>query len=472
MGDDIQEKIFNEMSRELLANLGFHIVKEEHNLGDGKKIAMCVNFNSDVFLRPHYSPVGLSFIECDSNIIKSETMLNSLAENISCANKDEQYQSRIGGKVSGGIILNNTLRDELRPLILKRAISKGFFWWDIHRIFFYAMKVFSHSILENWVSESKLGFVLNEQEITEQFESEHYHTTVLIGIRYSELSSKLEIYFSYFVDCLKDPIELKKGIDALHAEHVKKILDDTFDRLQDITNRYYPGSKKTVTIEIHSLSGFTYDAEYKVKLYAPTYKNWDSLDVDKITIDEHTLFKYAVIPWEAVMDYAFTKKTGRHTNPPEAIPQKLHEIEANFANEFDHAVKVGDIKEPFTNEYFKSVKNIVVSDAESLYNAANTNIPIKQRLIIFSRTSLNEPKVDSVKKIIQKLKEDKTFNYTWIGIMSGAGYTNEGFDFVNSYSEPGIGLAFVDAVTKRLYVNLKTEEGKKINNMFLSECIS
>jgi len=286
MVEDIQEKVFSEMSRDLLANLGFHIVKEEHTIGDGNKIAMCVNFTSKKFLRPKYSPPGLSFVECDSSIVKSETMLNKLAQNIDAANKNKSYLSRIGGQVTGGIILNNTLRDQLREVVLKSAVSKGYFWWDIHRIFFYAMKVFSHSILENWVSQSKLGLVLYEQEIKEPFEPDHYYTTILTGIRYSDLSSKLEVYFSYFVDCMKDPIELKKGIDQLHTEHVKVILDDVYKRMSGITEKYYPGTKKSITVEIHSLAGFNYDAEFKVKIYAHTYKDWQQVSVDKITIDE------------------------------------------------------------------------------------------------------------------------------------------------------------------------------------------
>ena len=240
------------------------------------------------------------------------------------------------------------MRDEIREVVLKQAASNGFFIWDIHRIFFYAMKVFSHSILENWVSQSKLGFVLNEQEIPNQFEPAHYYTTLLIGIRYSELSSKLEVYFSYFVDCLKDPIELKKGIDQLHTEHVEKILDDVYLKMSEITKKYYPAIKKIVTIEIHSIAGFNYDAEFKVKIFGKTYKDWSQVDVDNLIIDEHTLFKYSIIPWEAVMDYAFTKKTGIHTAKEADIPQVLYGIEQSFANEVEVIIDaaVGDLGQP------------------------------------------------------------------------------------------------------------------------------
>ncbi len=463
------------MSRELLANLGFRIVKEEH-IVDEKQIAMCIDFKSDTFLKPKYSPEGICFAESDSNVIRSNDMLNALAESIECVNKNKKYLQRIGGNVTGGIILNNSSRNELKKEILNEAASKGFFWWDIHRIFFYAMKVFSHSILENWVSQSKLGFVLREKEIKIQIEPEHYHITLFHGIRYSELSSKLEIYFSYFVDCLKDPIELKSGVDALHAEHVKKILDDVYLQLEDIKEKYYPGTKKNVTIEIHSLAGFTYDAEFKVKLYAQNYKNWNLVDVDKLTIDEHTLFKYAIIPWEAVMDYAFTKKTGVHTIQNDQIPKKLLKIESDFAEEFRKAIKIGDIKEPFTNQFFEEKSPVIVKDFEtpitSIYHAENKDIPIRQRLIIFSRTSIPEPRKESLEKIVEKLSTNSDYNYTWIGIMSGCGYSDNSKEYVNSWGKDGVGLALVDAVTKRLYVNTKTEEGKKINTMFLSECIA
>jgi len=477
LAENLVEKVFAEMSRELISNLGYHIIKEEHAMSNDKDVALCVDFKSNTFLKPRYSPPGISFVECDTNAVSSIRILNNCAENIECANKNKEYLQRIGGKVTGGIILNNTLRDELKKELLDVAKSKGFFWWDIHRIFFYAMKIFSHSILENWVSQSKLGFVLREKEIKKQFEPDHYYSTAIHGIRYSQLSSRIEIYFSYFVDCLKDPIELKKGIDSLHAEHVKRILDDVYLEMQEISKKYYPGVKKNITVEIHSLSGFTYDAEFKVKFYAQHYKEWNLVDVEKITIDEHTLFKYSIIPWEAVMDYAFTKKTGIHTTQPSEIPERLQKIEANFADEFRSAIKIGEIKEPFTNQLFIEKSPITIeedfdSPVTSILNAETVEIPISQRLIIFSRTNIPEDRRGSLKKIIAKLCSDTGFDYTWIGIMSGCGYSSESIELVNSWKQDGVGLALVDAVTKRLYVNTKTEEGKRINSMFLSECIA
>ena len=271
---------------------------------------------------------------------------------------------------------------------------------------------------------------------------------------------------------MKNPIELKTGLDSLHAENVKKILDDVYERMSEITNQFYPETQKSVTIEIHSLAGFTHDAEFKVKLYSQHHRDWKKLDIDKMTIDEHTLFKYSIIPWEAVMDYAFTKKTGIHTSKESEVKNKILEIEKKFADEFRKAIEIGEIKEPFTNQRFIQKENITICDTTSLFHAEITNIPINQRLILFSRTDLKEPKFETIEKIIDELEKEKKHNYTWIGILSGTGFAQKTKDFAINYRKNGIGLAFVDAVTTRLLVNTKTEEGKKINMMFLSECIS
>ena len=46
-------------------------------------------------------------------------------------------------------------------------------------------------------------------------------------------------------------------------------------------------------------------------------------------------------------------------------------------------------------------------------------------------------------------------------------------EFPNStFNESGIGFGLIDAVTKKLYVNKKSNEGEKLNQMFLSECIT
>ena len=56
--------------------------------------------------------------------------------------------------------------------------------------------------------------------------------------------------------------------------------------------------------------------------------------------------------------------------------------------------------------------------------------------------------------------------------MSGSGFSPEMIDYAVNFDKQGVGLGLIDAVTKRLIVNKKTEEGKHLNQMFLSECIS
>jgi len=461
------------MSKELFTNLGFKVIKEQHHIDKGKqKVGLCVKFESEHFVRPKYSPEGLSFVECKSGNIRNEREIQHLDSLIKTANLEEEYTKRLGGKIEGGIIVYGGGGEEIPKTVVSLANTKGFYCWDIHRIFFYAMKIFSHSILENWVSESKLGFVLNEAKVKKQLESELYFTTRLIGVRFSEMSDTLDVYCSYFVDCLKDPQEATLSINSLHKDHVQQLLDDVYENLEWISNEFYPCNEKNVTVEIHSLSGFTEDAEYGVKLYAPHYKNWKKLNIKHLKVDEHTLFKYSVIPWEAVMDYAFTKRTRQHTSSLDNIYKKLLEIESNFAYEFYKGVKSGDIKDQFTNKLFVPQENKSFLGYQSIYHAHVTKIPIKQRLILFSRTSLKDPKLESMKGIIEELKKDTGYNYTWAGLLSGAGFKEAAFDYVNDFNTPGIGFGLIDAVTKKIYVNRTTEEGKILEKMFLSECIS
>ena len=480
MSFEIKEENFALMTKELLTNLGFKVVKEQHHVGRGKnQIGLCVKFDSGIFLQPRYAPHDLTFVECRSGLLKGDKDINSLNLLIDSANKDEEYIKRISeneekGRISGGILVYNGGGEFIpQQMVDLAATSKPrSFCWDIHRIFFYTMKVFSHSILENWVSESKLGFVLTEQEMKEQFEERNYNTTRFVGIRYSELSEKLEVYFSYFVDCTKDPKEATLGINSLHKEHVEKILDDVYDNLQEITKKFYPRSKKNVTIEIHSLSGFTDDAERGAKLYAPHYKNWKELDVEDLRIDEHTLFKYSVIPWEAVMDYAFTKRTRQHTLAPNDIQKKLMMIEKRFAEEIRKGVKDEEIKEQFTNKKFSERDGKAILGYRTLFEADSTRIPIKQRMLLFSATSLKSPRRDTMNEIIKELRKDTEYNYTWIGVLSGSGFSDRNLEYVQNFNIPGFGIGLIDAITKRLYVNRKTEEGGYMEKMLLSECIT
>ena len=472
----IEEKLFQNMSGELLTNLGYHIIKEEHEIIEGKisaAVKMCVDFTSTNFLLPKYAPRGISFVECEATGKHCAKSIKDLEHSISSANKNPNYLRRTDNKkINGGIILINESGKNLTTSMVENCTRSNFFVWDIHRIFFYCMKVFSHSILENWVSQSPLGLVLNEQNIAHQFEPKHYQTTSMTGIRYSERTKTIEVYFTYFVDCLIDPHHLSARDDALHTKNVTHILDDVYERMKDITVKFYPDMEKHVTIEIHSLSGFTEDAEYKVKLYAQHHKNWKELKISRLTVDEHTLFKYSVIPWEAVMDYAFTKKTGIHTQSVSEIPRVLRGIENRFTSEFEDAIKTSQIVEPFNQATFLERKTEIHAGYPTLLAAHVTKTPIKQRLLIFSRTALKEPKIDELKKIIKDVKTRTSYNYDWIGLMSGSGFTHEVLDYVRNFNEQGIGLGLIDAVTKQLIVNKETDEGAHLNQMFLSECIS
>jgi hypothetical protein len=470
---EIKNENFSLMTKELLTNLGYKVIKEQHHIENNENlIGLCVEFKSDIFLKPQYSPNSFTFIDCKVEQLSGDIFIKNLNSLIDAANASKNYTERIGGPISGGIFVYNGSGEHIPQEMVDLGKSHKIFCWDIHRIFFYTMKVFSHSILENWVSQSKLGFVLNEQRIPEQFESDIYETTKFVGIRYSELTENLEIYFSYFCDCKKDPKETTLGINSLHKEHVEKILDDVYETLSSNNmKRFYPLSQKDVTVEIHSLSGFTSDAENGAKLYAPHYKDWKSLGVDKLKIDEHTMFKYSVIPWEAVMDYAFTKRTRKHTLAQTEISDKLFSIESKFAEEISGGVDDEDVIEQFTNKPFKILKPMPCLGYTPLLHADSTRIPIKQRILLFSATRLQSPRRETVDKIIEELKKDVHYNYTWIGILSGSGFSKRNLEFAEKFNYPGFAVGLIDAVTKKLYVNRNTEEGKNFDQMLLSECV-
>jgi hypothetical protein len=473
----LKEKLFQDMSRELLSNMGFHIVKEEHEIKTGKKIAdikMCVDFKSKQFQSPKYAPNGVSFVECLSLGKSCAKSISALKDSIGTANKDPNYLRRLHGKkIEGGVILVNESGKNISEKMIQDSNKQNFYIWDIHRVFFYCMKVFSHSILENWVSQSPLGIVFNEKQIPEQFEPKHYHTSSMSAIRYSENADDIEVYFTYFVDCLRDPRNISAHDDSLHTENVKHILDDAYNQMKEISSKFYPNIKKNVTIEIHSLAGFTEDAEYKVKLYSKNHHDWKTVGLNTYpTIDEHTLFKYSIIPWEAVMDYAFTKKTGTHTHAKSEITTVLHRIEDNFTKEFRDGISNSQIIDPFTGKTFLERKIESFAAYPTLLSAHVTRSPIKQRLLIFSRIALKGERVDELEKIIAEILTSPGYNYHWIGLMSGSGFSPEMIDYAVNFDKQGVGLGLIDAVTKRLIVNKKTEEGKHLNQMFLSECIS
>ena len=86
------------MSRELLSNMGFHIVKEEHEIKTGKKTAdikMCVNFKSKQFQSPKYAPNGVSFVECLSLGKSCAKSISALKDSIGTANKDPNYLGKL-----------------------------------------------------------------------------------------------------------------------------------------------------------------------------------------------------------------------------------------------------------------------------------------------------------------------------------------------------------------------------------------
>ena len=63
------------------------------------------------------------------------------------------------------------------------------------------------------------------------------------AIRYSENASDIEVYFTYFVDCLRDPRNIGAHDDSLHTENVKHILDDAYDQMKEISSKFYPNIK-------------------------------------------------------------------------------------------------------------------------------------------------------------------------------------------------------------------------------------
>jgi hypothetical protein len=55
--------------------------------------------------------------------------------------------------------------------------------------------------------------------------------------------------------------------------------------------------------------------------------------------------------------------------------------------------------------------------------------------------------------------------------LSGAGFSDRNVQYVNSFDSPGFGVGLIDSITKELYVNTTTEEGRHFEKMLLSECI-
>ena len=174
------------------------------------------------------------------------------------------------------------------------------------------------------------------------------------------------------------------------------------------------------------------------------------------------------------MDYAFTKQTHRHTILPSDIKGKLEKVEKDFVKEFVDGVTNSDIQEPWHKTDFIIKENKSFAGYAALFMAHVTRIPIKQRLIIFSRTSFDEAKekVEEIERIVDDIRKDPSYNYNWIGIMSGSGFSSEEQNIARTFKRQGMGLGLIDAVTRKLVVNTREMEGNKLKEMLLSECIT
>ena len=155
-------------------------------------------------------------------------------------------------------------------------------------------------------------------------------------------------------------------------------------------------------------------------------------------------------------------------------PEKQHILNDlnNFTKEFRDGISNSEIIDPFTKKTFLERKKESFAGYPALLSAHVTRSPIKQRLLLFSRIALQGERVDELEKIIADIRASTDYNYHWIGLMSGSGFSPEMIDHVEHFDIQGVGLGLIDAVTKRLTVNKDTEEGRHLNQMFLSECIS
>ena len=70
-----------------------------------------------------------------------------------------------------------------------------------------------------YLEEHYKGFVIKEDEFKVPLESPFYGT-VFVGLRYGQQSKKLEVYFSYFIDCLKNPHVVAKQTYSLTESHM------------------------------------------------------------------------------------------------------------------------------------------------------------------------------------------------------------------------------------------------------------
>jgi hypothetical protein len=483
----VEDNLFFDVSEDLLRRLGYEILlAQEERIKDIGKIEFCVSFKESKFFLPiKYAPDGAFIINCRNSTdasVKSE--LKILEDQVEKANQSTELLNHLKGKnhekVSGSLLI---ARVDKTDEDVNYSENNCNYLWGMHRVFFYTMKISTLSWLEDWVSESNLGFVLKEEEFKQPL-NEPFYGTVITGLRYGLQTERLKVTFAYFIDCIKNPYEVAKQIYTLNDEHIGKILDDAYSRLDNsIITELYPDQQMDVEIEIHAISGIEEKTEREVPDYAHKHKDWKKVNVGHLKIDEHTLFKYSVIPWESVLDIAYTKRTEKHTFSPEQIVQRLSEIEENFAGIIEESVKKQTITEPFNQDNFGSkFEEESYANIKPIFRVDCRKIPIKQNLILFTKSDIlkkaspesssQKLRVDVLGDIIKTAVADGKYSYNWIGILSASGFSTDLKDFVNNFSKPGIGLVLFDVVTKKIYVNKNSDEGKKANSMFLNIGIS
>ena len=312
-----EDDLFFDMNKDLLKRLGYDIhFDHESSYADLGEIQICATFKENKrFLPLKYAPAGTTIFLCQNKSHDVINSLNELKKQVEGLNKNLSFtdylKSKNLEKVTGSLLIS---RIDKTTIDVEYDEQDSSYFWGMHRIFFYTMKISTHSWLEDWVKDSNLGFVLKEDEMKIKLEKPFYGT-VITGLRFEQQTNKLHITLSYFIDCIKNPHEVSRQIYTLDQDHIHKILDDVYTRLTNsIIQKLYPDQKMNITIEIHSISGIDETVERETKDFAPTYKDWSSINVEQINMDEHTLFKYSVIPWEAVMDVAYTKKNNAITN--------------------------------------------------------------------------------------------------------------------------------------------------------------
>ena len=177
------------------------------------------------------------------------------------------------------------------------------------------------------------------------------------------------------------------------------------------------------------------------------------------------------------------KGTEKHTFSPEQIVKRLSEIEENFAATIEQSVKKQTITEPFNlNSFGKKFEGDNYGEIKPIFRVDCKRIPIKQNLILFtksdilkkdpSQSSSQKVQIKDIESIVKAATIDGKYSYNWIGILSSSGFSSESKEYVNDFAKPGIGLVLIDVVTKKIYVNKKSDEGKKANSMFLNIGIS